>query len=563
LPRMRSHGHRPVAQGLRPHIRGNSRDLIGSPRPLAYLQFMPMRTAHATLLACLAWASITHAAPADQATPVWVFFSELRQPPSDACDTPLSELAVQRRLLRRTAPGLFDVHDVALPQQCTDRVTGTGATMRTTSRWLNAISAMATPEQVQALRALPDVLRVEPVRRGRSNAQDEASSERTLDHAGMAADFYGYAATQIDQIDVRRLHDAGHHGAGVVIGVLDSGFHRAHQAFFSAEHPLQVIAEWDFVNNDGNTDIEPGDDSQQHKHGTLILGIMAAYIPSQLVGAAYEARFVLAKTENVPTETPIEEDFYVAGLEFVEAQGADLATSSLGYIDWYTQSQMDGHTAVTTLAVNIATANGLVCLTSAGNAGHDANPATNTIGAPADALQVISCGAVDGAGAIASFSSDGPSADGRVKPELLAMGVSTATVHSTNSTGFSKVSGTSASTPMMAGAVACILQARPDFTVESLRAALFATASRSDAEGLHPDPLFVEGYGIARAYEAAQQPLPCRTDLDGSRMTDFGDVALALIDFGACATCPADQDGSGAVDFGDVALVLLDFGPCG
>jgi len=524
---------------------------------------MALRTAHAALIVCLAWVGFAHAAPPEQAAPVWVFFRELRQPPSDACDTPLSELAVRRRLLRRTAPGLFDVHDVPLPQPCTDAVTGTGATLRTTSRWLNAISAMATPEQVQTLRALPDVLRVEPVRRGRSNAQAESDSEHTLDHAGMAADFYGYAATQIDQIDIRRLHDAGYHGAGVVIGILDSGFHRVHQALFSAEHPLQVIAEWDFVNNDANTDIEPGDDSQQHKHGTWILGTMAAYMPSQLVGAAYEARFVLAKTENVPTETPIEEDFYVAGLEFVEGHGADVATSSLGYIDWYTQLQMDGHTAVTTRAVNIATANGLVCLTAAGNEGHDSDPATNTIIAPADALQVISCGAVDGAGTIASFSSDGPSADGRVKPELLAMGVSTATVHSTNSTGFSSVSGTSLSTPMLAGAVACILQARPDFTVESLRAALFATASRSDASGLHPDPLFVQGYGIARAYEAAQQPLPCRTDLDGSGVTDLGDVALALLDFGDCAGCPADLDGSGAVDLGDVALMLLDFGPCG
>ena len=305
-----------------------------------------------------------------------------------------------------------------------------------------------------------------------------------------------------------------------MIGVLDSGFRRVHQAFKSVEHPLQVIAEWDFVKNDNNTDIQTGDNSEQHKHGTWILGTMAAYLPNQIIGTAYEARFVLAKTEDVPTETPIEEDYYVAGLEFVEAHGADVVTSSIGYIDWYLQADMNGVTAVTTKAVNIATANGVVCLTAAGNEGHDTNAATNTLIAPADAMQVLTCGAVDSAGTIASFSSSGPSADGRVKPEILAMGVTTVTVNSTNTTGLSGVSGTSLSTPLLAGAVACLLQARPDFTVDSLRTALFATASRSDSSGTHPDPLFVTGYGIVKAFPASQFVTPCVGDLDGSRTVD-------------------------------------------
>ncbi len=501
-------------------------------------------------------------APTETRLPVWVYFKELRAQPCQACVTAITDLAVARRSLRRTLPGVVDIHDMPLPQECANAITATGATVRVQSRWLNAISALATPAQITALKNLPAVTRVEHVRRGRSNARDEMSTATPMQQFAAATDIYGNAAVQVDQIDVRRLHNAGYRGNGIVIGILDSGFRRVHQAFQSVEHPLQVIAEWDFVKNDNNTDIQTGDNSEQHKHGTWILGTMAAYLPNQLIGTAYEARFVLAKTEDVPTETPIEEDFYVAGLEFVEAQGADIATSSLGYIDWYTQNDMNGVTAVTTIAVNIATANGLICFTAAGNEGHDSNPATNTLIAPADALQVISCGAVDNTGAIASFSTDGPTVDGRVKPELLAMGVSTATVNSTNTSGISGVSGTSLSTPLLAGAAACILQARPDFTVNSLRAALFATASRSDSSGLHPDPLFVTGYGIARAFAATQVPRPCPGDLNNSGSVDSSDIGAMLGEFGICAQCAGDLNHDEIVDASDVGTLLGNFGPC-
>ena len=501
-------------------------------------------------------------APTETRLPVWVYFKELRAQPCEACETPITDLAVARRSLRRTLPGVVDIHDMPLPQECANAITATGATVRVQSRWLNAISALATPAQITALQKLPQVLRVEHVRRGRSIARDEIPTATPLDQFTALEDLYGTSAAQVDQIDVRRLHNAGYRGNGMIIGILDSGFRRVHEAFHSVEHPLQVIAEWDFVKNDNNTDIQTGDYATQHKHGTWILGTMAAYLPNQMVGTAYEARFVLAKTEDVPTETPIEEDYYVAGLEFVEAHGADVVTSSLGYIDWYTQADMNGVTAVTTKAVNIATANGVVCLSAAGNEGHDTNPATNTLIAPADAMQVLTCGAVDSAGVIASFSSDGPSADGRVKPEILALGVNTATINSTVTTGLSNVSGTSLSTPLLAGAVACLLQARPDFTVDSLRTALFATASRSDASGTHPDPLFVTGYGIMKAFSASQFVTPCLGDLDGSREVDAGDVSITLLDFGACLGCAADLDNSGAVDSGDVSLVLLNSGAC-
>ncbi len=506
--------------------------------------------------------AMAHQAPTEDPVPVWVYFQELRAQPCNACETAITELAVARRLLRRTLPGVVDIHDMPLPQECLNAIAATGATVRVQSRWLNAISALATPAQIAALQNLPQVVRVEPVRRGQSIARQDMSSAKPLTHFAVLEDVYGTAAMQVDQIDLRRLHNAGFRGNGIVIGVLDSGFRRVHQAFTSAVHPLQVIAEWDFVKNDNNTDIQTGDPATQHKHGTWILGTMAAYLPNQIIGTAYEARFVLAKTEDISSETPIEEDFYVAGLEFVEANGADIATSSLGYLAWYTQADMNGATAVTTQAVNIATANGLVCLTAAGNKGHDANPLTSSLLAPADAMQVLTCGAVDFDDGIANISSSGPTADGRVKPEILALGVNTATINSTVTTGLSNVSGTSLSTPLLAGAVACVLQARPDFTVDSLRTALFATASQSDAHGARADPLFVTGYGIIRAFSASQFVAPCLGDLDGSREVDGGDLSMVVLDVGACVGCLTDLDNSGSVDSGDISLVLLNSGAC-
>jgi subtilisin family serine protease len=272
---------------------------------------------------------------------------------------------------------------------------------------------------------------------------------------------------------------------------------------------------------------------------------MGAYLPGSMVGAAYDAEFILCKTEDVPTETPIEEDYYVAGLEFIEARGADVATSSLGYIDWYTQADLNGNTAVTTVAVNVATANGVVCCTAAGNAGHDANPTTSTLGAPADAHNVLTCGAVDINGAIVGFSSSGPTADGRLKPEILACGLNTVSVNSTNVTGLNGLSGTSLSTPLVAAAAACILQARPDYDVREIREALFATASRSDSAGLHPDPLFVEGHGILRAYEAATR---------GRRTADLNlDGFINGIDLGLMLGAWGQTGVPGFV-FGDVTL---------
>lgn len=508
-----------------------------------------------------------HAHPAeasvesDGRAPVWVFMSQRADPSIRPADSVLTERALRRRERRgegattgATGWGLLSERDMPVSPQYVAAIQALGATLRVQSRWLNAVSVDADQHQAEAIAALPFVDHVQPVRR----AKRDDAAEGALP-GGVAGTDYGFATAQVLQMNLTALHARGFTGQGMVIGILDTGFNRVHEAFASAEHPLNVLAEYDFINDDSNTGIERGDDADQHRHGTWILGTIAAYLPTQLVGAAYSASFVLAKTEDVASETPVEEDYYVAGLEFIEAHGADLATSSLGYFDWYAPSDLDGETAVTTVAVNIATSNGLACLTAAGNGGHDDDPATHHLGAPADALQVITCGAVDELGESAGFTSDGPTADGRVKPEILARGVATATVNSTQPTGFAAVSGTSLSTPLVAGAVACILQARSDYSVAELRAAVIASAT----EGVSgPDPLFIRGYGLIQADAAASRGrASADINLDGS--VDSADLAQLLGAWGGCgdcAACPFDLNGDCSVDAGDLSILLGSWG---
>ena len=445
----------------------------------------------------------------------WVFFADKGINSTEQYERAINAVtanynahAIQRRTLR--GPGarggaLFGERDLPVATSYIEAVTATGARLHVTSRWLNAISVYATREQAGLITALPCVARLEAVAHARriepvDLRPVEPPAQPTGGERGERVD-YGLSTVQLEQINLLALHDAGYTGQGVIVGILDTGFERSHAAFNFGLHALNVIAEYDFVDDDGNTQIEPGDPSSQHNHGTLILGCLGAYKPGELVGGAYDASFVLAKTEDTTGEYPAEEDNYVAGLEFLEANGVDMQTSSLGYIDWYTQADLDGQTAVTTIAVNISTSLGIHHCNAAGNEYHDSNPSTSSLIAPSDAFQVITCGAVESSGEIAGFSSDGPTADGRVKPELLALGSGTDTVDPYSTTGYTTASGTSLSTPLVACAVACLIEARPYWTVDQMREHLFETADYYVEHGTY-DPLYVYGYGVVNAFAA-------------------------------------------------------------
>lgn len=495
---------------------------------------------------------------------LWVYVRDKGTPPA-SLPVALAELqaasdpaCVHRRQLRRSAPGLFDERDLPIPGAYLDAIRDTGATVRQQSRWLAAVSVRADRAAAERLARLDFVDRLELVRGGRGVRPVE------LAPAGVPGpytprDFYGASSEQLNQINLPALHQQGYTGQGVIIGILDTGFQRGHDVFNQPGHVVNVIAEHDFINNDDVTSAQPGDPDGQYVHGTLILGCIGAYQPNTLVGGAYNASFVLCKTENVASETPIEEDNYVAGLEFIEMHGGDVATSSLGYIDWYTQANLNGVTAVTSVAVNVATENGLHCCTAAGNEGHDDNPATSHLIAPADALKVITCGAGRADGTSSSFTSDGPTADGRIKPEILARGSGTWTVDPNSTTALAQASGTSLSTPLVAAAVACLVQAHPTWSVDQLRLALFATGSDFAVTG-SPDPLFVRGYGFVNAAGAAGFTCSGDYNLDGN--VDQGDVSSLIDDIASGRAAPppfsTDITNDGNADQTDVdALINL------
>ena len=441
----------------------------------------------------------------------WIFFTDKGITSPTQYRTAIKNLAatynrraIQRRMLRGRAArggGLFDQRDLPVKSTYIEAITANGARLHVTSRWLNAVSVYATRRQAEQIAALPFVDHLEAVGRSRRIKPVDVEDKPFSTSGQRGRLDYGRSNNQLQQINLLALHDDGFTGAGVVVGILDTGFERSHEAFNHIFYPVTVVAEYDFVDNDGNTQAETGDPYSQHEHGTKILGCIGSYKPGDLVGGAYSASFILCKTEDTTAEYPAEEDNFVAGLEFIEMNGGDMSTSSLGYIDWYTQADLDGQTAVTTIAVNISTSLGVHHCNAAGNDYHDSNPSTSSLIAPSDAFQSITCGAVYSDGEIAYFSSDGPSADGRVKPEVLARGISTYTVDPHSATSYTTANGTSLSTPLVACAVACLIEAKPQWSVDQMRSALFETADYYVANGTY-DPLYVRGYGVIDALAA-------------------------------------------------------------
>ena len=518
-----------------------------------------------------ATASLFGRGSADETAKVWVMFADKGFESARAYDAAIAEVertsnprTVARRQARRNRPGLFDWHDLPVNEAYIAGVTATGVEVHVTSRWLNAVSIRATAEQVAEISELPYVEIIQPVRRGvrrapedsenaagkvATAASDHSVSSRSLD--------YGEATNQLAQINLIALHDLGYTGAGVVVGIIDSGCETTHAVFNDPVKPVTVLAEWDFVHDDGNVGIDPGDLPAEHSHGTKLLGILGGYRPGEYIGGAFDASFILCKTEDESDEYPGEEDNFVAALEFVETNGADMFTSSLGYLDWYTPEDYDGLTAVTTIGVNIASANGMHCCKSGGNAGHDADPTTWHLDVPGDAFKMIACGSVDGHGNIAGSSSDGPTADGRVKPEVLARGVATRTVDPFDDLGYTDSNGTSFAAPLVAGAMACLIQAHPTWTVDQLRAHLFHTADYYVANGTF-EPTYVRGYGVinavaAHAGDCNGNGIDDETDIAGSTSEDCnGNGVPDECDLGPAGDYD-DCNGNGLVDACDIS----------
>jgi hypothetical protein len=450
-----------------------------------------------------AWPGL--AAPVRPAAPagpqaVWVFLSG-----RGGQKSPERVAADPRALWRRAARGLDSQladPDLKVSSSFLRSLRATGVRLRTQSRWFNAVSLWATPAQLEQIRALPFVREVRPVARGRRPPDPRPVGRRAESPSRLQ---YGGSFNQLEMLGVPAAHETGLSGAGVRVLMLDTGYYTDHAAFGSG----RVIAEWDFINQDGETQNQPGDPEGQHRHGTATATALGGCMPGQLYGPAFACQFLLAKTEDTASETPVEEDYFVAALEWGEAQGADVASASLSYTDWYTFADMDGQTALVTQAVDLAVGLGVAVVVAAGNYRNDA---WGHIGAPADAFGVISVGAVNEQGQLAWFSSPGPTADGRLKPEVTAQGVNVAAAGWENPASLRAFSGTSLSCPLVAGCAALLLEAHPLWTPGQVRSALMRTADRAGM----PDNDF--GWGVVNlpaALQAFPEPGPVSISIQG------------------------------------------------
>lgn len=376
-------------------------------------------------------------------------------------------------------------------------------------KWFNAVSCYLSDVQLEQIKTLPFVKNVEHVRsfKKREPVEEPAIPHQQLQKTNYLLD-YGASFTQNNLSDIPVVHDLGINGQGVIIGLLDSGFRRSHPSL----QTRTVLAEKDFINNDNNTANETTQETQlgQDSHGTAVFSIIGGYTPGFLIGPAFGSSYLLAKTEDLRWERRVEETDYAAALEWMEAQGVHITSSSLGYSEFdssqdsYTYQQMDGKSTIVARAVNLAFERGVSTFTSAGNEG---NKAWYYITSPADAPDIIAVGAVTSANIITSFSSRGPTSDGRIKPEIVAQGseivhavAGTSSYAINSSTGRGTGSGTSYSAPIAAGIAAILKSAFPHLTNKQIRQIMLESGDNVSS------PNNERGYGLISAKRAITYP---------------------------------------------------------
>jgi serine protease AprX len=377
------------------------------------------------------------------------------------------------------------------------------------TRWLNGVIVECDSAHLAQVRALPFVRGAQtlnrPAPKGKSGrTQSSAVRKNTIDlERPNSPNPYGIAFAQAEQIGATTMHAAGFRGEGIHIAVFDAGFPTVETlpAFQALYQQNRLLSTFDVVQ--GGTNVY-----NTHPHGTWVLSTMAANVPNAFIGTAPNASYHLLRTEDTRnnTETPAEEAYWLIGAEYADSAGVDIITSSLGYHDFdppavsYTYADMNGHTPLITRAADLASAVGILVINSAGNDG--GNP-WRFISAPADGDSVLTVGAVDSLGVRAGFSSIGPTADGRIKPNLSTQGQDAAVINPGGVIG--RGSGTSFACPIMAGMAAGFWQANPTLTAQQVRRFLEQSGSQASA----PDNML--GYGIPnfrRAYNLANPNNP-------------------------------------------------------
>jgi len=422
----------------------------------------------------------------------WVYFNDKPDSAAFLANplTMLTQKSLDRRIVQNIA---LDLKDVPIfPSYITQISTATGITVMAKSKWLNALHIRGSVENIQLLSVFTFVNSIEFADKTlNANASGKVASTSEFQAVNKILDTqttfaYGNSNNQIAMLGGHLLHQQNFTGTGKTIAVMDSGFPGVNTAA-----PFQRLVTNNLILGGYNYVGQSSNFYTSNSHGTLVLSTMGGYVENSLVGTAPDASYYLFITEDVASENPVEESYWVEAAEEADRLGVDIINTSLGYFGYdnpnysHTYADMNGITAFASRGADVAFSRGIICVTSAGNSGSSANP---HIAVPAESLHTLAIGAVNAAGLYASFSSIGPSFDGRIKPDVVAQGVQAVVANPSGTIGLAN--GTSFSGPITAGMVACLWQALPNKT----NAEIIQIIKQSGSLFANPTPQL--GYGI-------------------------------------------------------------------
>ncbi|HBK72162.1 MAG TPA: peptidase S8 [Flavobacteriaceae bacterium] len=413
----------------------------------------------------------------------WVYFKDK---PDEATflANPLTMLT-QKALDRRGKQNIsLDSKDIPIAEMYETTIrNANGIQVKAKSKWLNALHILGSETDIKALSNLSFVKSVDFAAND-LNAKSVLKKQHKFD---IQTEFnYGGSFNQIEMLKGEVLHQKGFTGEGMTIAVMDGGFPGVNtlSAFQRMRDNNQIKGGYDYVQRNANF-------YTGFSHGTSVLSTMAGFVDEKLVGTAPDADYYLFITEKGATETPLEESLWVEAAEKADSLGVDVINTSLGYNTFddsrynYTYADMNGKTTFITRGADIAFSRGMIVVNSAGNEG---DKTWRYITAPGDGFNVLTIGAVYGNESIVAFSSFGPSADGRTKPDVLAKGGATTIINRTGNV--TTGNGTSFSSPVICGVIACFWQANPTKTNAEIIKAI------KESGHLYANPTSQEGYGI-------------------------------------------------------------------
>ncbi|WP_294630714.1 S8 family serine peptidase [uncultured Bacteroides sp.] len=396
----------------------------------------------------------------------------------------LSAKSIERRKRQGLA---IDSTDLPVCRKYVDAIRNTGVRVLVTGKWDNFVTVSCNDAKlIDEVAKLSFVRSTERVWKGRE--QQSHRRDSLINRPLRSDSLYGPAARQIKMSRADLLHQAGFKGQGMTIAVIDAGFHNVDK--IEAMENIRILGTRDFVNPESDIYAE-------NSHGMAVLSCMAMNRPHVMVGTAPEASYWLLRSEDAYSENLIEQDYWSAAIEFADSVGVDLVNTSLGYYSFddptkdYRYRDLNGRYALMSRQASQVAAKGIVLVCSAGNSGAGT---WKKITPPGDADNVLTVGAIDKNGVLAPFSSIGNTADGRVKPDVVAVGLGSDVMGTDGN--LSRANGTSFSSPIMCGMVACLWQACPKLTAKEIVELVRRSGDRAD----FPDNIY--GYGIPDLWKA-------------------------------------------------------------